>query len=141
MLLKFKIVLVALCVIPLSILAQDQMPINDTVRLTMAHVEGRWVEEKDDEKNSIYLFKNDSTFFKAIDNQDVLIFNVSGLFKLYNDTIRVVYQDMSRMHVAKPRVRTMYLKVIALSDEELNIYKTDRNETSFMRLRRQTNPQ
>lgn len=138
---KFKICLILLLFSPLCAFAQDEIPVNDTISLTMSHVEGRWLEEINEGRNNIYLFKDDSTFFKAVDNQDLLIFNVSGVFRLSNDTIRVVYQDMSRMHVINPRVRTMYLKVVALSDEELNIYKTDRNETTFMRLKRQLKPQ
>ena len=137
--LKIKIYLISLLFIPSLIFSQnDDMPVNDTIRLSLQHVEGRWIEENNQGQSNIYIFKDDYSFFKAVDRQDVLIFNVSGKFRLSNDSMRIVYQDLSGQNMAKARVRTMHLRVIALSDQELNVYKTERNQTSFVRLRRQT---
>lgn len=120
-----------------TICAQNEVPVHDTVCLSLTDIEGRWIEKNEDQPDVIYLFRSDSTFFKALDNSEVLIFNVAGKFKIYNDTIRIVYQDMSRMLSTPAKIRTMYLKIISLSEDELNIQKTENLRTAFIRLRRQ----
>lgn len=114
---------------------------REEVLLQMKDVEGRWLEEVESGQSNIYIFKGDSTFFRAIDNQDVLIFNVSGAFRLYGDTMRIVYQDMSASNIVAPaRVRRMYLKALEVSEDEIYFQKTDRNITTTMRLKRQGRP-
>lgn len=121
----------------LSLLAQTR----EVVLLQMEDVEGRWLEESKSGQNSIYIFKGDSTFFRAVDDQEILLFNVSGAFRLYDDTMRIVYQDLSASNIIAPaRVRKMFLKALFVSEDELCFQKTDRNVTSFMRLRRQGRP-
>lgn len=132
-----RTLLYILFITPIFLFGQNDIPTNDTIHLSLAQIEGRWTAENDLGKNEIYIFNKDSTFFKAEDNSNILIFDVAGKFKVYSDTIRVVYQDMSRAHVTKAKIRTMYLKVIALSEDELNLYKNDRYKTVFLRLRRQ----
>lgn len=119
--------------------ATDTVPIQDTIKLELQHVEGRWIEanKNSEDKRNIYVFRPEYTFHKAIDNDDVLVFNITGKFELSNDSIKVYYQDFSRPNVRKPRVRTMIFRVIALSDDELNINITEYNKTQFIRLRRQ----
>lgn len=116
--------------------AQASVPINDTIILNTKHVEGRWITEKKGEVQAeIYIFRDDNTFHKASDNGELLIFNIVGNYQLANDSIIISFQDYSRS--MNPRVTKMYLQVIALSDEELNINKTEKNKTEFIRLKRQ----
>lgn len=116
--------------------AQASVPINDTIILNTKHVEGRWITEKKGEVQAeIYIFRDDNTFHKASDNGELLIFNIVGKYQLANDSIIISFQDYSRS--INPRVKKMYLQVIALSDEELNINKTEKNKTEFIRLKRQ----
>lgn len=119
-------------------IAQASIPINDTIMLKNKHVEGRWItQEKEKTQANIYIFRDDNTFHKSNDTGDLLIFNVVGSYQLVNDSIVISYQDFSR--AMNPRVKKMYLQVIALSDDELNIYKTENKKIEFMRLKRQKN--
>lgn len=136
---SFRIILYItfLILAPSVAFSQNKIPVNDTIHLTMQHIEGRWIEETGLGRDNIYIFKEDSSFFKAVDNKDLLLFNVSGKFRIHNDSLKIAYQDMSGRNISGTKIRTMYFRIIALSDDELNIYKTERNRTSFMRLKRQ----
>lgn len=118
------------------------VPLNDTIILKTNHVEGRWIheyKEKDKIEADIYIFRSDYTFHKASDSGELLFFNVAGTYKLSNDLITISYQDFSRGVNTRAKVRKMYLQVIALSEDELNINKTEDKQTSFIRLKRQKN--
>lgn len=111
-------------------------PIHDTIILTKQHVEGRWISEsKDCTQADIYIFRDDQTFHKASNTGDLLIFNVAGKYQLANDSIIIIYQDYHR--AMNPRIKKMYWRVISLSDEELNINKTEKKKSEFIRLKRQ----
>lgn len=131
-----RLIPIALSLYSAFTFATNLVPINDTIILDMKHVEGRWIEKSTDKKPNIYIFRDDNTFHKATDNGELLFFNVAGKYKLSNDSIQVFYQDFSRQTSGRVKVRTMYLQVVSLSDEELNINKTENNKTEFIRLRR-----
>lgn len=119
-------------------LASNDIPINDTIQLKLDHVRGRWIEtKKDSEKSDIYIFREDYTFHKATDSGEILFFNVAGKYQLSNDSIKIFYQDFSRQTTRAVKVKKMHLQVISLSDQELNINKTENYHTQFIRLRRQ----
>lgn len=127
---------ITFCLIFISNVLNAIVPINDTIILNTKHIEGRWIHESED-KADIYIFRSDYTFHRANDSGDLLFFNVAGKYKLSNDSIIIYYQDFSRVINTKARVREMHLQVIALSDEELNINKTENKQTAFIRLKRQ----
>lgn len=109
--------------------------------LTIEQIEGRWLEEVAPEGGFVYVFRSDSSFFRAIDNHDVLLFNVSGRYDLSGDTVKVFYQDLSPSNIIAPnRVFKMFLKVLSVSDDELHFEKIERNRTSQMTLIRQGKP-
>lgn len=127
-----------LAICNLLVFGSDYLPIHDTIRLNIDHVEGRWIEQLQDDtkKSNIYVFRSDYSFHKAIDDTDILLFNITGSFVLLDDKIKIHYQDFSRPLNRKPKVRVMTFRVIALSDDELNIYKTEDNKTQFIQLTR-----
>ncbi len=131
---------ILLCLIFISKILNATVPINDTIILNTKHIEGRWIHKPENKAEAdIYIFRSDYTFHKASDSGDLLFFNVAGKYKLSNDSITIFYQDFSKGINTKAKVRKMYLQVIALSDEELNINKTENRQTGFIRLKRKKN--
>lgn len=116
--------------------AQIRQVERDSTDLNFDSLVGRWIEEKVDQPNNIYVFRKDSCFFKAVDNNEgVLLFNVPGRFFVKDDSIKIVYYTLQAG--GRPaRINNMIFRVLNQSPEELNIEKIERNRSTSIYLKK-----
>lgn len=111
--------------------------VKDSTALTYSLVEGRWIEEREGEPNNIYVFRKDSSFFKAVDNPELLIFNVSGRYQLEGDSIKIFYQNISNNRVSSiRRIRFMIFHILNRRSDKLEIEKIENHGTSYFTLKK-----
>lgn len=125
---KIYILFIALFIIGQNIL-WAQEPI-DSVILQKENIAGRWVEYERfvNENDTImpaspytYVFKDDMLFHRGSAANDVLIFNITGRYKVENDLVTVVYRDYMNHRPGANKDRTMTFRVIAWSDEQMTV--------------------
>lgn len=112
--------------------AQDITPI-DSVILKKEDVVGRWIEktrfvnqgDSISTKPYTYIFKEDQTFHRGTATNDVLIFNVTGRFQVWNDTVSISYRDYMSRRPGANKNRSITLRILAWSDRQMTAVVTE----------------
>lgn len=112
------------------------------------NVVGRWVEVErrsvDDsmlepQPLTIYIFNQDSTFYKGIEADGVLLFGITGRYWVTGDSIQISYFDFITRRPDNGKMRKMNMKILSATGSELCV---DVKESRYRRytalFRRQT---
>lgn len=136
---KYILILFSLLAISQYIKSQDTIP------LYRDDIVGRWVEQMRIEGNvetqameypDTYIFRDNGVFHKGEAAEGIIIFNITGRYKIEGDTISILYADYLQDRQRRAEQKELLFKVLSLSDEGLCVAVTDGNRKYKMILKR-----
>lgn len=111
-------------------------------------VAGRWVEVERQAADgspdqyqplAIYIFNKDSTFYKGVETDGVLLFGVAGRYLVSGDSVQISFFDFVSRRPDNGKMRKMNMKILSITNSELRV---EINESRYRKytalLRRQT---
>lgn len=120
-------VLFILVIITMS--AMTQTSVKPIINLQNKDIVGRWIETEKimadnparDNTPAIFVFKEDSTYHKGAEIDDMIIFAIAGRYTVKNDSIYVTYFDFSGRHTGSQRQQKMWMKILSYSTDEMRV--------------------
>lgn len=119
---------------------------QESIPLYRDDVVGRWVEQKRIEGDKVtesgeyadtYIFRDTGVFHKGEASEGVILFNITGRYKIEDDTISILYADYLKNKEARKEFEVLLFKVLSISDDSMSVSVTDGNKEYKMILKRQ----
>lgn len=134
---KKNIVLFFFCLIFQNIFSQD-------ILLNREDIIGRWIEVKEvnnkiesTEYPDTYIFRDNQTFHLGEASNGVILFNIAGKYSIEEDTVKIIYFDLTQSPSHNEKAKQMLLKVASINNDLIKVLVTDYDYSYPLILKRQ----
>jgi hypothetical protein len=107
--------------------------------LSKEDITGRWVEAKetDNKYPYTYIFRDNNIFHLGEASEGVIMFNVTGKYRIQGDSINVIYYDFLEGSARNRIARQVSFKVISIDNGLMTVLVTDYDYSYMLVLRKQ----
>ncbi|MBK5721929.1 hypothetical protein JGH11_13700 [Dysgonomonas sp. Marseille-P4677] len=118
---------------------------QESISLYRDDIVGRWIEQKriEGDKEIVageypdtYIFRDTGVFHKGEASEGVILFNITGRYKIENDIISIIYADYLQDMDKRKEPKLLSFKVLSISDEGMLVSVTDYEKKYRMILKR-----
>ncbi|MDU1890411.1 MAG: lipocalin family protein [Dysgonomonas sp.] len=116
------------------IFISTQLQGQSIVSLKQKNIVGRWVEDKaiigNDSTSAIaypdtYIFRDNMLFHKGEAAEGIILFNITGKYKIEGNSIIIYYRDYTKRQVQKQDALKLIFEVLSISENEMKILVKD----------------